>query len=134
MDSIIGPSREHSPTHGFDDGGGGSHSRNISGNSQAPLLPPGVTSPPTPFVDASKHVWTSYGYAIESFERCACGGTSGEDHVVKLVVLLLHYCLLPLLCFFIVRERYILYGQQTLPISLSRDTFSTRILFYCFLS
>ena len=47
MDSVIGPSREDSPPHGLD-GGGGSHSRNVSGNSQAPLLPPGVTSSPTP--------------------------------------------------------------------------------------
>ena len=50
VDSIMGPGREGSPTHGFDGGGGGggSHSRNVSGNSQAPLLPPGVTSSPTP--------------------------------------------------------------------------------------
>jgi hypothetical protein len=48
VDSVMGPSREHSPTHGFDGGGGGSHSRNVSGNSQAPLLPPGVTFSPTP--------------------------------------------------------------------------------------
>ena len=49
VDSVMGPSRELSPTHGFDGGGGGgSHSRNVSGNSQAPLLPPGVTSSPTP--------------------------------------------------------------------------------------
>jgi hypothetical protein len=45
VDSVQGPS---SPTHGLDGGGGGgSHSRNVSGNSQAPLLPPGVTSSPT---------------------------------------------------------------------------------------
>jgi hypothetical protein len=43
VDSVMGPSREGSPTHGS-----GGHSRNVSGNSQAPLLPPGVTSSPTP--------------------------------------------------------------------------------------
>ena len=48
VDSMMGPSREGIPTHGFDSGGGGSHSRNVSGNNQAPLLPPGVTSSPTP--------------------------------------------------------------------------------------
>jgi hypothetical protein len=42
-DSVI---REDNSTHGFN--GGGSHSRNVSGNSQAPLLPPGITSSPTP--------------------------------------------------------------------------------------
>ena len=47
VDSVMGPSREGIPTHGFDGGGGGCHSRNVSGNSQAPLLPPGVTSSPT---------------------------------------------------------------------------------------
>ena len=44
VDSVMGPGREGSPTHGFDGGGGES----LSGNSQAPLLPPGVTSSPTP--------------------------------------------------------------------------------------
>jgi hypothetical protein len=48
VDSVVGPSREHSPTHGFDGGSGGSHSRNVSGNSPDPLLPPGVTSSTTP--------------------------------------------------------------------------------------
>jgi hypothetical protein len=48
VDSVMGPSREGIPTHGFDGGGGGSQSRNVSGNNQAPLLPPGVTSSPTP--------------------------------------------------------------------------------------
>jgi hypothetical protein len=48
VDSVMGPSREHSPAHGFDGGGGGSHSRNVSGNSRAPLLPPGVKSSPAP--------------------------------------------------------------------------------------
>jgi hypothetical protein len=38
--------REENSTHEFD--GGGSHSRNVSGNSQSPLLPPGITSSPTP--------------------------------------------------------------------------------------
>jgi hypothetical protein len=36
---------EDSPTHGFDGGGGGG---NVTGNSQVFLLPPGVTSSPTP--------------------------------------------------------------------------------------
>ena len=48
VDSVIGPSREHSPTHGFDGGGGGSHLRNVSGNSQVPLLLPSVTFSLTP--------------------------------------------------------------------------------------
>jgi hypothetical protein len=47
VDGVMGPSRESIPTHGFDGGGGGSHST-ISGNSPAPLLPPGVMSSPTP--------------------------------------------------------------------------------------
>jgi hypothetical protein len=82
---------------------------------------------------------------IESFERCACGGTSGEDHepheedkltrtkhwierswrskvgiiffsCLLILLLLLHYCLLLLLRFFIVRERYILHGRRTIQI------------------
>jgi hypothetical protein len=31
VDSVIGPSRQDSPTHVLDDGGGGSYSRNVSG-------------------------------------------------------------------------------------------------------
>jgi hypothetical protein len=31
MDSVMGPGREGSPTHGFDGEGEGSHSRNVSG-------------------------------------------------------------------------------------------------------
>ncbi|KIM89573.1 hypothetical protein PILCRDRAFT_190979 [Piloderma croceum F 1598] len=48
VDGVMGYSRKDSPTHGLDGGGGESHSRNVSGNSQAPLLLPGVTSSPTP--------------------------------------------------------------------------------------
>jgi hypothetical protein len=48
VDSVMGPSREGSPTHGSNGGGGGSHLRNVSGNSQVPLLLPGVTSSLTP--------------------------------------------------------------------------------------
>jgi hypothetical protein len=41
-DGIMGPSKK---AHRLGDRGGG-----VSGNSQAPLLPPGVTSPPTPLL------------------------------------------------------------------------------------
>jgi hypothetical protein len=52
----VGPSREDSPTHGFD--GEGGHSRYVSGNSRAPLIASRYYFlSHTPFIDdASKPV------------------------------------------------------------------------------
>jgi hypothetical protein len=70
VDSVMGPSREGSPTHGSNGGGGGSHLRNVSGNSQVPLLLPSVTSSLTPL--SEPHMATP----IRSSPLC----TSSGDH------------------------------------------------------
>ena len=84
----MGPSREDSPTHGFDGGGGGSHSRNVSGNSQAPLLPPGVTSSHTPpsltLVNPSSGLHTAIPTWSSPLKDVVCaGGTSSKDHGIE---------------------------------------------------
>jgi len=77
----VGPSREGSPTHGL-----GGHSRNVSGNSRAPLLPPGVTSSsPTPpsstLVNPSgPHTATPTRSGPLKDAVVRAGGTSSGDH------------------------------------------------------
>ena len=50
----MGPSREDSPTHGLGDEGG----RSLEEYQLLYYLP--VLLPHTPFIDASKSVWTAY--------------------------------------------------------------------------
>jgi len=54
VDSVMGPSREDSPTHGLGDEGG----RSLEEYQLLYYLP--VLLPHTPFIDASKSVWTAY--------------------------------------------------------------------------
>ena len=82
-----GPSREDSPTHGFDSGGGG-HSRNVNGNSQAPLLPLGVISSPTSpllmLVNLSGPHTTTPTQLSPLKDAVVCaGGTSNRDDEPK---------------------------------------------------
>ena len=75
--------REDSPTHGLDSGGG--HSRNASGNSQALLLPPSVTSSPTPpllmLVNPSGLHTTTPMWLSPLKDIVRAGGTSSRDHL-----------------------------------------------------
>jgi hypothetical protein len=60
-----------------------SHSRNVGGNSQAPLLPPGVTSSPTPpsltLVNRSGPHTATPTRSSTSKDAVRVGGTSSGD-------------------------------------------------------
>jgi hypothetical protein len=85
VDSDMGPNREDSPTDGFDDRRG--HSRNINGNSQAPLLPPGVTSSPTPpsltLVNPSGPHTATPTWSSPLKDVVRAEGTSSGDHELQ---------------------------------------------------
>jgi hypothetical protein len=98
VDSVMGRSREGSPTRGGGGGAGGGglpsygdvsggHSRNVSGNSQAPLLPPpaapSLVIPPSPTLNSTTHTAAPTKSSPLKDAVVRAGGTGSGDHTTQ---------------------------------------------------